>query len=207
MLAYGHRAHLGRLMPVERFRADQLVIAIFLPASSLGLYAVAIAFTNVLRFLTQSIGYVAFPAVARERDAAAAKRAMWRYVRMAIALSVGVVLTLEIIGPMLISYLFGEDFSDAGRILQILLPGVGFVGVRRVLAESLRGGGYATATSVAEAVTGIAFLVAVLPLMRLWDLNGVALTVTAAEGLGLAVLVWFMVRDDSQTPSPGSGVT
>jgi O-antigen/teichoic acid export membrane protein len=115
---------------------------------------------------------------------------------MAIFISALMVVSLEVIGPSLISILFGEEFRGAGPVLRLLLPGVGFVCVRRVLAESLRGGGYPTATSIAEAVTGIAFLALIYPLMAIWELEGVATTVSVAEGLGLAVLMGAIIRTE-----------
>jgi len=194
MLQFGQRSHFGRLMPVERFRADQLAVTLFLTPAALGLYAVATAFTNVLRFLTMAIGYVAFPAVAAETDPIRARATALRYVRIAIVISIVMVGILEIVGPWLIGILYGAEFRDAGRPLQWLLPGVGIVGIRRVLAESMRGGGNEAATSKAEVVTSIVFLALVYPLLRLWDLNGVAISITVAEAAGLVMLAWLLNR-------------
>jgi O-antigen/teichoic acid export membrane protein len=194
MLRFGQRSHFGRLMPVERFRADQLAVTLFLTPTALGLYAVATAFTNVLRFLTMAIGYVAFPAVAAEPDQARARATALRYVRIAIVISIVMVGILEVVGPYLINVLYGAEFRDAGRPLQWLLPGVGIVGIRRVLAESMRGGGNEAATSKAEVVTSIAFLALVYPLLKLWDLNGVAISITVAEAAGLVMLAWLLNR-------------
>jgi O-antigen/teichoic acid export membrane protein len=207
MLSFGQQAHFGRLMPVDRFRADQLAVAIFLSPSALGIYAVATAFTNILRFLTMAVGSVAFPNVSNETESDRARRLMWKYVRFAMVLSALIILVLEIVGPPVINLLFGDEFHDAGDILRLLLPGAGFVGVRRVLAESLRGGGHAVATSLAEGATSISFLVLILPLLTLWELSGVALTLTLAEGLGLAVLLTMMLRIERRTASQASGAS
>jgi hypothetical protein len=53
----------------------------------------------------------------------------------------------------------------------------------------LRGGGLALATSVAEVVTVVVFGVLFYPLLRTWELEGVAATVTLAEGSGLVALL------------------
>lgn len=197
LLKFGQQAHLGRLMPVERFRADQVAVVFFLTPAALGIYVVAIAFTNVIRFLTQAIGYVAFPTVANIGDDVLARKAMWKYVRISAVLTGVIMVVLFALGPELIRILFGREFESAGTVLQILLPGVGFVSVRRVMAESLRGGGLGKATSLSELATTVVFLACIYPMTSLWELNGVAGSVSLAEGLGFLVLLVLFSRNNS----------
>ena len=61
---YGVSAVLGSSSPAEILRLDQAFIALALSRYTLGLYVVAVAFTNLPRFISQSVGIVAFPRVA-----------------------------------------------------------------------------------------------------------------------------------------------
>ncbi len=61
---YGVSAVLGSSSPAEILRLDQAIIALALSRYTLGLYVVAVAFTNLPRFISQSVGIVAFPRVA-----------------------------------------------------------------------------------------------------------------------------------------------
>ena len=67
---------------------DQAVVGLFMPPSVLGLYVVAVAFTNLPRFVGQSIGMVAYPTVANARDPLEARRRLSRLVMMTVGVSV-----------------------------------------------------------------------------------------------------------------------
>lgn len=77
-LRFGLRSLLGTFTGFEQLLLDQAIVALMMPTQALGLYVVAIAFSNLPRLVGQSIGMVAFPAVARaaaERRAAVPSRA------------------------------------------------------------------------------------------------------------------------------------
>ena len=70
MLRFGLKAFLGSLSPVDVVRLDQALVGLFLTPVALGLYVVAQALANLPRVLATSIGAVAYPHVAAERDRA-----------------------------------------------------------------------------------------------------------------------------------------
>ena len=69
----------GGSPPVETYRVDQSVVALFLAPTALGYYVAALAFTNLPRFVAQSFAIVANPAIARQPTHEAATRSMWRF--------------------------------------------------------------------------------------------------------------------------------
>ena len=64
MKRFGRHAFFGAASPLESYRADQVLVGLFLTAADLGLYVTAVAVTNLPRFVAASIGMVAYPAVA-----------------------------------------------------------------------------------------------------------------------------------------------
>ncbi len=75
MLSFGVRGMLGASSPIEYYRLDQAVVGLFLAPVALGIYTVALAFTNLPRFVSTSVGMVAYPHVAAEQDRMAGVRA------------------------------------------------------------------------------------------------------------------------------------
>ena len=156
MMRFGAKGLLGSMSAVETFRIDQAVIGLFLTPAALGLYVVGVSITNLPRFLSQSIGMIAYPIVATTRDLRASYRAVWRYVWISIAISVAVVAPLELLAGVLIPFFFGSDFAHSTTIARILLAGTVAVAARRVLTDGARGAGYPGAGTIAEVASWVA---------------------------------------------------
>ena len=60
MARFGARGLLGTVSPLETLRLDQAIVGLFLSPTALGLYVVGVSFTNLPRFIAQSIGFVAY---------------------------------------------------------------------------------------------------------------------------------------------------
>jgi O-antigen/teichoic acid export membrane protein len=189
MLRFGLKGLLGSASPVESFRLDQAVVGFLLSPLSLGLYVVAVAFTNLPRFVAASVGIVAFPRVAREADRHAARRTMWNYFWLTIAVCVLIVGVLVVGVTWLVPLFFGEDFRDAVPIARILLINVLFVSARRVLTDGARGAGLPTLGTMAEVVSWLTLLPALLICTPRWGVTGVATALTISSVASLAALL------------------
>lgn len=201
MLRFGLKGLLGSASPLETFRPDQAAIGLFLTPASLGLYVVGVAFTNLPRFVAQSIGMIAYPSVA-ERDPEHARRAMWRFVSLAVASSAGIVAVTELAVGWLLPRLFGEEFQPAVATARILLLGAFCFSVRRVLADGARGAGRPGAGTVGEIASWIS-LIPLLVVLVPHGLTGVAWALTASAGISLAVLIAVVVLG-RQRPTRGT---
>jgi O-antigen/teichoic acid export membrane protein len=189
MTRFGLKGLVGSVSPVENFRLDQAVVALFLSPVSLGYYVVAQAFINLPRFVAQSVGLIAYPSVAAHRDRRAAARSLWRHFALGTALALGAVTILEITVPTLVSVFFGAAFSEVVPIARILLVGALFVSARRVLADGVRGAGYPSLGSIAEATSWIVMVPAMLVLAPSLGPEGVALAVTLGWAASLGILL------------------
>ena len=97
---------------MDSVRLDQAVVGP-LDTSFPRLYVVAQAFTTLPRVVASSVGMVAYPQVAAESDRGAARRSMWRFFFLVLALSVPIVVVFELMAGELISLAFGEAFTEA----------------------------------------------------------------------------------------------
>ena len=96
MVAFGAKGLLGASSPIEYYRLDQAVVGLFLTPVALGIYAVALAFTNLPRFISTSVGMVAYPHVAAQSDPVEARRQLWRFFLLTVAACAAVVAALEV---------------------------------------------------------------------------------------------------------------
>jgi O-antigen/teichoic acid export membrane protein len=193
VIRFGLRSFLGSVSPLETFRLDQAVIGLFLAPAALGLYVVGLAFTNLPRFIAQSIGMVAYPHIAGTRNYRWSS--MWSFFWPAVGLSAVVVLVLVATAPLLVPAIFGKQFSDAVAVTRILLIGSLFFAARRVLTDSSRGVGRPAAGSVAEIASWVCLLPTVALLVPRFGIQGVAIALTSAAAFSFLVLCVILLRD------------
>jgi O-antigen/teichoic acid export membrane protein/O-antigen ligase len=186
---FGLKGLVGSVSPVEDLHLDQAAVALFLNPVSLGFYVVAQAFINLPRLVAQSVGMIAYPIVAGHHDPRLARRSLWRHFGLGAGLALGAVAVLEIAVPSLISLFFGAAFSEAVPIARILLIGAFCVSARRVLADGVRGAGYPTLGSIAEAASWMIMVPAMVVLTPAFGPEGVALAVTGAWAASLIILL------------------
>ena len=189
MVKFGLKALLGSLSPVDVVRLDQAVVGLLLSPVALGYYVVGQAFSVLPRVVAASVGIVAYPQVASERDRHAARRAMWKFFFLGLTLSGLVVVALELLAGDLISRVFGEDFAEATTIAQILLLASFFMAGRRVLTDGVNGLGYPGYGTIAEVTSWIVLLVGLAILLPPFGAEGVALALAVAWGASLLLLV------------------
>ena len=189
MVRFGLRGLLGSAAPSETFRLDQAVVGLFLSPAALGLYVVGLAFTNLPRFIGQSIGMVAYPRVASSDDAVEASRATWRFVAFAGVASLLVVGLLEILASWLLRFFFGEQFAPALPLVRILLIAAVFWGLRWTLADAVRGAGLPALGSIAELASWITLPLALAVLVPLGGVQGVALAMVLSAVASVVMLV------------------
>lgn len=188
LIGFSLKALLGSVTPLEGFQLDQAIVGIFISPFALGLYVVAVAFTNLTRFIAQAIGLVAYPHVAAGSEARGAGWAILRFLGLTLALCGITVIVLELALPFLVPHLFGSGFRAAIGVARILLISALLFALRRVLSECARGAGRPSLGSVAEAVSLVTLFPAVVLLYH-HGARGVALALVVASAAGLIAII------------------
>ena len=198
---FGVRSWLGYTSPTDAFRLDQLVVGLFVSPYALGLYAVSAAFTNLPRFMAQSVGFVATPELAAERDPSRLEARLWRFFATGLAVAACVAVVLALAAEVIVSLLFGSAFAGAVPIARILLLASVFLAGRRILADGARGAGYPLAGAIGEAM-GLVFLLPLLVVLTpRWGADGVAwafVIAAAVSMVGLMIAVRQLLRNGSR---------
>jgi O-antigen/teichoic acid export membrane protein len=186
---------LGSISPIETFRLDQAVIGILLSPLALGLYVVALAFTNLPRFLAQSIGAVAYPHIAARAHQQNRERLVWQFFAFSSIACTLVVVSLVLAVPVLLPAFFGKPFAAAIPLAQILLIGSLFLSARRTLTDGARGLGLPSLGTIAELGSWLWLLPALTFLTPRLGLRGVAWAFATAAVLSLLVAgFWLSYR-------------
>jgi len=194
MVRFGTKAVLGSASPTDGFGLDQAAVGIFLSPSALGLYVVAFALTNLPRFVSQSIGMVAFPNVAARLDPRDARRALWRFAAVGISACLATVVALELAAGWLIPFFFGESFRGAVEIARILLISAFLLSVRRILSDAARGAGDPLLGTVSEVASWVVLLPAMIILVPMLGSEGAATALGVASVAGLLTIAVGLAR-------------
>lgn len=202
LIGFGRKSVLGSVSPSDGGGFDQVIIGLFLPPAALGLYVVGLAFTNLSRFIAQSIGMVAYPNVAGRADVTDARGAMWRFFMVGIAASTAVVGVLQLSIDRLIPWVFGESFSGAVPIARILLVGVLFSGARRVLGDAARGANQPLAGTVGELASWVVLIPGLAVLTPVFGIQGVATAIVLSSLTSLLVVLWRVWRPAAGAARP-----
>jgi O-antigen/teichoic acid export membrane protein len=192
LVTFGLRGVFGSISPLETFRLDQLLVGTLLSPAALGIYAVGVAFTNLPRFVAQSVGMIAYPAVAARRARMSTLRRVVGFMPATAAVTAVLVMVLELTLGVLIPTIFGSRFASAVPVGRVLLIGAFFLSLRVVLADSVRGAGAPGLGALAE-LAGILFLLGALPFAVPRGLVAVAAAFSGAAFLSLLTLVCLCV--------------
>ncbi len=197
MLRFGLRGFIGSVSAVGTFRLDQAVIGLFLAPRALGLYAAALAVTNLPAFISRGIATITLPQVAHA-EAGDRRGEAGSYFRLSIILTGLVVLALEIVAGWLVPFFFGAAFEDAVPLTRILLLGSFFTGARRVLADSASGMGRPGLASIAELISWAVLVPTLVVLVQIWGVEGVAAAITISTAVSLLALILLIRSVDKR---------
>ena len=217
-LAPGH-AQLGLVRPLATYgvaqiaavapqllnsQLDQLVLSQTVPSADLGRYAIAVSLTLVPVPLISSIGNVAFPRLASQRNVTAQT---YRLQRLAVLTSAGLAVAmlapLAVVAPWFVPFVFGAGYRGAVPLLWLLTPGAVFFACGKVTADLLRGRNRPVIVAWAQGLAAVFTVVLLIILLPVVGVAGAAIASTVAYGIALAAMLrclWRLPKDQAQGP-------
>ncbi len=194
-LSYGLRAQPGVLMNFFDRRLDVFIINFFMTTADVGLYVIGVSMAELLWNLPNAVGLTLFPKIASsEEDAGEKFTCLVARNLLFVMLVAGGILALA--GKPLLLLLFGGRFHASLLPFWILLPGIVFLGMARVMSSNFHGRGkpqYGTyITSISVTLTVILDIV-LIPRM---GIVGASLASTIAyTSAGVIAVAWFAKRN------------
>jgi O-antigen/teichoic acid export membrane protein len=147
VLGFGARAQLGNLLWLVNLRLDFLVLGILAGPSTLGIYAVASKFAELMRLPATALNYVLYPRFTRLQPVAAAREAR----RLAVQACAATMLAAPVLAAAAVAILprlFGAQFQSAVVPACLLLVGLAVEGATAVGSAYLWGVGRPGANSI-----------------------------------------------------------
>ena len=187
MIVYGLKFHISILAGAIIIRADLLVVNHFRGAAEAGVYSVASQFALLLMLLPGVIATLLFPRVTTEQDARGETTCLVsRYTTFVMFLCCLGAVPLSLLLPVV----YGPQFSDATRLLLILLPGVYLMGLESVLVQHFNALGLPRAIPLYWLATLVLNLILVFALVPRFGAQGAAIasTISYAAIFGLVAL-------------------
>lgn len=193
LLGYSMRLYPASVTSYFNYRADVLLLNAFgIAAGSIGLYAVAVQFAELLFYVPDSIATIFYPTIAGapREDADRLARSVTRFTVLvalvgSLALFPVAAVTILLILPQFVGSLLP---------LLILLPGVLSLSVSKVLAGYLSGLGRPGAATTAATTAMIVNLAINLVLIPLVGIAGAALASLVSYSLHATIMVAFATR-------------
>jgi O-antigen/teichoic acid export membrane protein len=188
---FGSRGQLGSLLSLLNLRFDFVVLAAIAGPATLGIYAVASKYAEVLRVVPIAANWVLYPRFARS-EAAVATASSRRLIPRAVAVTAAIAVPLALAAGTVVPILFGLPFEGAVIPAQILLVGLAAEGAAGVITAFLYGRGRPGLNSLA-AGTGLIVTV-VLDLILIPPLGAVGAAIASSAAYlttTLTLLGWY----------------
>ena len=178
--------------------ADQLVLGLLLPASSLGIYSAADAASSPLASVVASLGMVGLPTVAALTGSEKGV-ATWRVMMRALSSLAIVAPALVVLLPWAVPLVYGEAYRSAVVPAEFLLLGMVFSALSIVTDDLLRAHGCPGFVSVSQGIGGVITVLGTL-LIHGHPLSAVAAVSSLGYALACALAV---LRLRAATRRPG----
>lgn len=179
MLGFGARGQLGNLLWLVNLRLDFLLLGVLAGPATLGVYAVASKFAELMRLPATALNYVLYPRFTRALPAVASRDARHLLGR-ACLVSMAATPLLAGLSIVALPLLFGKEFQPAVVPACLLLVGLAVEGAAAVASAYLWGAGRPGANSVGMGVGVVITIALDLLLIPRYGASGAAIASSAA---------------------------
>jgi O-antigen/teichoic acid export membrane protein len=197
LISYGSRAWIGNILQFFNYRLDVYIVNIFIGPSGVGIYSVAVALAETIWYIPAAVSTVLFPRTASDWDLATEFTP--RVARNVAFITLLAALLLGIMGFPLIRLIYGMQFISATLPLVVLLPGIVFLSIGKILASDLAGRNkphYGTLSAIVALTATVILDFVLIPSL---GIVGAALASTISYGLSTLVLLYLYLRLSGNT--------
>jgi O-antigen/teichoic acid export membrane protein len=193
-LSYGVRAHLGNIVAFLNYRIEVFLLGVFVPATAVGFYAVAVGLAEKLWFVSESASVVLFPTVSAETNEQQRKQFTPIVSRSILLITAIGAVALYLVSHWAIVLLYSTEYVATIPLFRILLPGIVFLSAGRILANDIAGRG----KPLLNTYVGLIGLVVQVALNLVWiplfGATGAAWATTISYGITSAVRLWLYMK-------------
>jgi len=190
---YGLRAQTGGVISLLNLRLDFIILSVLTGPATLGVYAVASKYAELVRVPGMSVTYVLYPRFAK---AGLVKATVWARSLLLRAglITAATVAPLWLAAGFIVPTLYGSQFQNAVVPAQIILLGLLTYGVGAVITAYLYGAGRPGQNSLAVGAGLIVTVILDIVLIPPFHATGAAIASAVAYTVNSVVLYWFLMR-------------
>ncbi|MGI8426018.1 MAG: oligosaccharide flippase family protein [Actinomycetota bacterium] len=188
LASFGVRSYSTVLLAYLNRRFDMFLVGFFLDSTAVGVYAVAVSLSELVRQIPNALTLVLFSRVA-ELPAEDATKLTGLVARVTISVVTMAALVILVIAHCFIAGLFGVEFVTASRALQLLMPGIVISSLANIVYSDIAGRGKPEIGLYATIAGFGTMLAADLVLIPSWGIDGAALASTIAYTVYAIIIV------------------
>ncbi len=174
-LQYGAKVYTSSIFTFFNYKQDRFLLNSYLSPASVGVYNIGANLGERLWLVSQSISTVLFPKIASLRGDEKQRRWMTPFITRHIFTGTAIAAVfLYWSSPFLIQLLYGSEFAAASDVLRIILPGVVFLTISRIVANDIAGRGRPGINTILAGVALVINLIANLLLISRFGIRGAA---------------------------------
>lgn len=176
---YGIKSHFGNIFKQLSYRIDVLIIAYFLPIKELGLYAVAVTFSELVWKIPDAIGFVLLPTIS-SKNGKNSYEITAKVSRVILLPMLFVCVFVFLFNEFFLNLLFGKEFLEANSAVRFLLPGTFCFSLWKIYVNDLIARGKAIIYSYSAAIS--AFLIIALDVLLVPKLGIIGASIASSVG-------------------------
>ena len=188
LLWYGFRSSLASSAQVTNVRLDIALLGILVPATDVGLYAVASSLTQYIVPLSTAAAPWVFPRIAKADPSARSWADAQRAVRITVMIAGALALLLALAAPLLLGRFLGDQWTPALVPLWILLLGAVMQSVRFTQVSIASAFNRPELSAHSEGLAALVTVVLLWPMVQLLGVNGAAIVSVLAYSTGALLL-------------------
>ena len=200
---YGLRAEVGSIMQTLNARLDFVIVAALLGPRSLGVYAIASRYAELLRLPSLALNYVLLPTYARGGGRVAGEQAH-RSLRRLWWTPFAVAVPMAVLAPVVLPLAYGKDFTASTVPSWILLAGLCGGVATGISSAYLAGVGRPGLGSTAIGAGLVVTVVLDVALIPHWHVMGAAVASAFAYWTTTVVLTALFRRTHSSSTDPAT---
>lgn len=195
MFKYGSMAQGANFAQFLGYRLQFYLIGALLSKEALGVFSVAVALSEALWMITQSISLVQLSKISNMADGRSSADFTVRLMKLSIGLTALAMLALLILPESLFVFVFGADFEPVKDLIVWMVPGILALAASNILIHYYAGTGKLGINFLISLLTLVLVVTANYGLMPLFGLKGAAAASSIAYLVAACAIALYFIQD------------
>ncbi len=169
------------------YKIDIMILDWLVDPAEIGIYSVGVNFAELLWQIPAAVGMVLFAKSATTKNELDSVTRSTSILRTVMPIMLITAIILAVFSTLVIKIFYGPDFIEAGNILRLLLPGICFITISKILHPDLAARGYPLYALKVFVITLMLNIILNFLLIPYYGIHGAAIASTISyilAGLG-----------------------